>query len=46
MDATQLRALKTPLTKKFPSTSGAALIKLQAKSSVDDDAITCNSPPS
>jgi hypothetical protein len=41
MDATQLRALKTPLMEKYRSTPDAALITLKAKSSVDDNAIIC-----
>jgi uncharacterized OsmC-like protein len=41
MDATQLRALQTPLKEKYRSVPGAALITLKAKGSVDDNAITC-----
>ena len=41
MDATQLRALQTPLREKYRSAPGAALITLKAKGSVEDNAITC-----
>jgi uncharacterized OsmC-like protein len=41
MDATQLRALQTPLKEKYRGAPGAALITLKAKGSFDDNAITC-----
>jgi uncharacterized OsmC-like protein len=41
MDATQLRALQTPLKEKYRSAPAAALITLKAKGSVEDNAIAC-----
>jgi uncharacterized OsmC-like protein len=41
MDATQLKALQTPLKEKYRSTPAAALITLKAKGSVEDNAIAC-----
>jgi uncharacterized OsmC-like protein len=41
MDATQLRALQTPLKEKYRSAPTAALITLKAKGSVEDNGITC-----
>ena len=41
MDATELRALQTPLKEKYRSAPGAALITLRARGSTDSTAITC-----
>jgi uncharacterized OsmC-like protein len=41
MDASQLRALQTPLKEKYRSTPEAALITLRAKGSLDEAAIAC-----
>jgi uncharacterized OsmC-like protein len=41
MDATELRALQTPLKEKYRSAPGAALITLRAKGSTDTTAIAC-----
>src|SRR5215475_9587267 len=41
MDASQLRALQTPLKEKYRSTPQAALITLHANGSLDDTAIAC-----
>jgi len=41
MNASQLRALQTPLKEKYKSTPEAALITLRARGSLDDTAIAC-----
>jgi len=41
MDASQLRALQTPLKEKYKSTPAAALITLRARGSLEDTAIAC-----
>jgi uncharacterized OsmC-like protein len=41
MDASQLRALQTPLKEKYRSAPEAALITLRAKGSLDDSHIAC-----
>ena len=41
MDASELRALQTPLKERYRSAPGAALITLRAKGSTDSDGIAC-----
>jgi uncharacterized OsmC-like protein len=41
MDASELRALQTPLKERYRSAPGAALITLRAKGSTDTAAIAC-----